>query len=344
MPLYGHELGVDTLPAQAGLGRVVNLAKDTDFVGRAASEEGPDAEAPVLVGLIGEGKRAARAGYPVFADSDVADGEDAEVGVVTSGALSPTLGVPIAMAYVAPQLARDPAPSSTSTCAAPASRFTVTALPFYSRKKHYHGRRTRPEVHRRARVAPRSRATSRPSASPPTPPRSSATSSSSSCPRRAATSTSGRVVGEIESTKSVGELFAPVDGTVAEANSGRGRRARAGQLRPVRRGLAGQGRASPSCPTTSSATTSTPPSPASKVDPLHDRLLPDASHRHRRRRAAHHAVRARATTSRRCACVDAPARPRLDPRRRRRTSGAARAARPSVRRCASCVRSPRATP
>ena len=28
----------------------------------------------------------------------------------------------------------------------------------------------------------------------------------------------GRVVGEIESTKSVGELLAPVDGTVAEAN------------------------------------------------------------------------------------------------------------------------------
>jgi len=31
--------------------------------------------------------------------------------------------------------------------------------------------------------------------------------------------TAGRVVGEIESTKSVGELFAPVDGTVAEANT-----------------------------------------------------------------------------------------------------------------------------
>jgi glycine cleavage system H protein len=30
---------------------------------------------------------------------------------------------------------------------------------------------------------------------------------------------SGKVVGEIESTKSVGELFAPVDGTVLEANS-----------------------------------------------------------------------------------------------------------------------------
>ncbi|WP_158864896.1 glycine cleavage system protein GcvH [Leifsonia sp. AG29] len=31
--------------------------------------------------------------------------------------------------------------------------------------------------------------------------------------------TAGRVVGEIESTKSVGELFAPLDGTVTEANT-----------------------------------------------------------------------------------------------------------------------------
>jgi glycine cleavage system H protein len=30
---------------------------------------------------------------------------------------------------------------------------------------------------------------------------------------------SGKVVGEIESTKSVGELFAPVDGTIVESNS-----------------------------------------------------------------------------------------------------------------------------
>jgi hypothetical protein len=51
--------------------------------------------------------------------------------------------------------------------------------------------------------------------------------------------TTGTVVGEIESTKSVGELFAPVDGEVVEP--GRGRRARARQQRPVRRGLAHQG-------------------------------------------------------------------------------------------------------
>ena len=133
MPLYGHELGLATMPAQAGLGRVVNLAKETDFVGRAASEEGPDAQAPVLVGLAGEGKRAARAGYPVFARDD-STGEDAEVGIVTSGALSPTLGVPIAMAYVAPRFARENTVLDVDVRGS-RLKFTVTALPFYSRKK-----------------------------------------------------------------------------------------------------------------------------------------------------------------------------------------------------------------
>ena len=37
-------------------------------------------------------------------------------------------------------------------------------------------------------------------------------------PKAGSTVQAGKVVGEIESTKSVGELFAPVDGTVTEAN------------------------------------------------------------------------------------------------------------------------------
>ena len=37
-------------------------------------------------------------------------------------------------------------------------------------------------------------------------------------PKTGSTVAAGRVVGEIESTKSVGELFAPVDGTVVESN------------------------------------------------------------------------------------------------------------------------------
>jgi glycine cleavage system H protein len=38
-------------------------------------------------------------------------------------------------------------------------------------------------------------------------------------PRAGASVQAGKVVGEIESTKSVGELFAPVDGTITEANT-----------------------------------------------------------------------------------------------------------------------------
>ncbi|WP_066515095.1 glycine cleavage system aminomethyltransferase GcvT [Curtobacterium ammoniigenes] len=121
MPLYGHELDRTRRPAQAGLGRVV--AMDTEFVGRPGVV--PAEEAPVLVGLRLDGKRAARAGYGVF------DG-DREVGVVTSGALSPTLGHPIAMAYVDPASAEI---GHNLHIDVRGTRLpsTVTELPFYRR-------------------------------------------------------------------------------------------------------------------------------------------------------------------------------------------------------------------
>jgi len=130
MPLYGHELTTSTYPAQAGLGRVVSLAKENDFVGRAASEEGPSAEARVLVGLVSAGKRAGRADYEIFPSADATDA----AGVITSGALSPTLGYPIAMAYVVPALAR---PGTEVFVDVRGSRIpaTVTSLPFYKRQK-----------------------------------------------------------------------------------------------------------------------------------------------------------------------------------------------------------------
>nr|WP_227497217.1 glycine cleavage system aminomethyltransferase GcvT [Planctomonas psychrotolerans] len=138
MPLYGSELGRDIFPAQAGLGRVVNLAKDTDFVGRHASENGPDAVARVLVGLASEGRRAGRAGYPVYASGDTEavmealEGAVDPAGIVTSGALSPTLGHPIAMAYVDPAVAR---PGTTVYIDVRGTRIpaTVVPLPFYTR-------------------------------------------------------------------------------------------------------------------------------------------------------------------------------------------------------------------
>ena len=130
MPLYGHELNATTYPVQAGLGRVVALSKEGDFVGRAAVEEGPPAGARVLVGLAAEGKRAGRADYRVFSA-----GGATEVGVITSGALSPTLGHPIAMAYV------DSAVSELGSALeldVRGSRIaaSVVPLPFYSRGAH----------------------------------------------------------------------------------------------------------------------------------------------------------------------------------------------------------------
>ncbi|MHA6693060.1 glycine cleavage system aminomethyltransferase GcvT [Homoserinimonas sp. A520] len=130
MPLYGHELSVDIFPAQAGLGRVVALKKEGDFVGRAASEIGPPEGARVLVGLTSEGRRAGRADYPIFAGE--ADG-DTEVGMITSGALSPTLGHPIAMAYVDPSLT-EPGTELFIDVRGKRIPASVTALPFYKRK------------------------------------------------------------------------------------------------------------------------------------------------------------------------------------------------------------------
>lgn len=129
MPLYGHELGRDILPVQAGLGRVVALSKEGDFVGRAAVEQGPADGAPVLVGLTAEGRRAPRAGYVVFDG----DGDDArKVGEITSGALSPTLGHPVAMAFVAPDAAE---PGSQLYVDVRGTRVaaSVSPLPFYKR-------------------------------------------------------------------------------------------------------------------------------------------------------------------------------------------------------------------
>jgi aminomethyltransferase len=132
MPLYGHELGLDTFPAQAGLGRVVNLKKEGDFVGREAAETGAPEESPVLVGLVSEGKRAGRAGYEVYGGPSTSSGTG-RVGVVTSGALSPTLGYPIAMAYVDAASASEGAELFIDVrgTRVPAS---VVPLPFYKRE------------------------------------------------------------------------------------------------------------------------------------------------------------------------------------------------------------------
>jgi aminomethyltransferase len=128
MPLYGHEMNEDVNPYQAGFGKVVRLDKPGDFVGKAAlSELSKSAPAKVLVGLTGEGRRAARADYEIFVD-----GKPESVGYVSSGALSPTLGYPIAMGYVQSEIAEAGSRVSVDVRGTMLS-FEIVKLPFYKR-------------------------------------------------------------------------------------------------------------------------------------------------------------------------------------------------------------------
>ncbi|GGZ48628.1 aminomethyltransferase [Streptomyces inusitatus] len=132
MPLYGHELTTDLTPFDAGLGRVVKFEKAGDFVGRealtAAAERAETAPPRKLVGLIAKGRRVPRAGYPVVAGGAV-------IGEVTSGAPSPTLGKPIAIAYVDAAHAAPGTEGVGVDIRGTHEPYEVVALPFYKREK-----------------------------------------------------------------------------------------------------------------------------------------------------------------------------------------------------------------
>lgn len=87
--LYGHELDRNRSPFDCGLGALVDLSGDRDFTGKAALID--RAVTRQLKPVVLESRRAARAGAKVF------DGSGKEIGTVTSGAFSPTLGYSIAI-------------------------------------------------------------------------------------------------------------------------------------------------------------------------------------------------------------------------------------------------------
>ncbi|MCG7422091.1 glycine cleavage system aminomethyltransferase GcvT [Micrococcus sp. ACRRV] len=127
MPLYGNELDTAHQPHASGVSFAVPASKEGDFVGKAALV-GKDEVEEVLVGLKGEGRRAARHGYSVL------DADGAVIGEVTSGAPSPTLGHPVAMA----RIRREHAAEGTSVQVDLRGRgepFTVVPLPFYTRAR-----------------------------------------------------------------------------------------------------------------------------------------------------------------------------------------------------------------
>lgn len=97
MALYGQDIDETTSPLEAGLGWLVHLDRVKDFIGRAVLEQ--QKQTGVLRRLVGlqlSGRNIARHDYPVLADIEIAT----KIGTVTSGTLSPTLGYPIALAYV----------------------------------------------------------------------------------------------------------------------------------------------------------------------------------------------------------------------------------------------------
>ena len=132
MPLYGNELSREGNPFAAGLGPVVALSKEGDFVGKDAlaalkADGAGSTSGRKLVGLKGLGRRAGRGHYPVLKDGAV-------IGEVTSGQPSPTLGHPVALAYV------DVEHSGLGTALdidlrGKSEPFEVVALPFYKRQK-----------------------------------------------------------------------------------------------------------------------------------------------------------------------------------------------------------------
>ena len=100
MALYGQDIDVTTTPWEAGLGWVVHLEEKGEFIGRSALEQqkqqGPQRR---LVGLTMADRHIARHDYPIIHQGEA-------VGVVTSGTLSPSLKIPIALAYVPTGLAQ----------------------------------------------------------------------------------------------------------------------------------------------------------------------------------------------------------------------------------------------
>ncbi len=100
MSLYGQDISDTTTPLEAGLGWLVHLDTKGDFIGREILErQQVEGVSRKLVGLSMQGRYIARHDYPVVVD-------DRQVGIVTSGTMSPTLGRAIALAYVPTEFAR----------------------------------------------------------------------------------------------------------------------------------------------------------------------------------------------------------------------------------------------
>jgi aminomethyltransferase len=134
MPLYGNELDEETDPFEAGLDFAVKLEKPLPFIGResllAKREKGPSRR---LTGFRLLGRRVARSGMTIHAPAE--KGAEAPVGRITSGAPSPTLGVPIALGYLSASVGEMARASLTVDVRGNREPAQIEALPFFSRTR-----------------------------------------------------------------------------------------------------------------------------------------------------------------------------------------------------------------
>jgi len=132
LPLYGHELDRATSPVEAGLNAFIRLGRP--FVGEAAlrtqQDQGPRKR---LIGIETDDARSiARQGYRVFRAGR-------EMGIVTSGTMGPSVGRPVAMAYLSAGEISPLAPVEATGVEVEIRKrhtpATIVKLPFYRRPR-----------------------------------------------------------------------------------------------------------------------------------------------------------------------------------------------------------------
>jgi aminomethyltransferase len=135
LPLYGHDLSIETSPVEAGLLFGINKRRRAGggFPGaERILREIADGAARQLVGLLIEGRQPAREGAEIYVDETL-------VGKVTSGGFSPSLQVPIGIGYVDAAQAAVGTPLEIDVRGKRLAA-TVTTMPFVPHRYHRKGK------------------------------------------------------------------------------------------------------------------------------------------------------------------------------------------------------------
>jgi aminomethyltransferase len=122
--LYGNDIDDNTSPLEAGLGWITKVNKG-DFIGKNwLMEQKKNGVTKKLVGIIADDRRVPRHGYNIL------DMNGNEIGVVTSGTQSPSLNIPIGMAYVPLSFSKENTPIQIQIGSKSVNAH-VARIPFY---------------------------------------------------------------------------------------------------------------------------------------------------------------------------------------------------------------------